>query len=309
MNNPKVFIIILNFKGYADTANCIKSLQKSTYSNYEIILIDNASTDDSPQLLLKTFPNIHFIQSKYNGGYAYGMNLGAKYAISQKADYILYLNNDTEVEPDFLERLLERMTNDNEIGIVSPKVLYMHDKSKIYCAGGKIDYLLCGGVAEFQGKPADSFGNDDRGLTLAEGCCLLIKKEVFEEIGYMNEKYFMYFEDVDFSYNVKKKFAIKYAHDSIVYHKSGAGKSWSEYSPLYYYYYTRNRLWFFADFSLLYRLYVIIFSFLNTAAKTLILEKNLIASGGKNERIKQSMKKLWKGFAEGLLLILKIREK
>jgi len=302
---PKVFAVVLNWNGTEDSRKCIESLLHSTYSNLHIVIVDNSSTDDSPYLLAKEFPDIELIQAERNGGYAYGMNLGAKYALELGADFVIYVNNDVIVTPTFLEPMLELARSRNEIGIVSSKVLYTEKPDIIYCAGAKVSYLRCGGVAEYQGRGKDECANEIRETTLAEGCLLLIKKSIFEKIGFMEEKYFMYLEDVDYAERVRAHFKIMYTNKSIIYHKSGAGKSWAEYSPLYYYYYTRNRLWYFADKNFFYRLYVIIFSLLNSMAKFFILAKTYLVQN-ENERIKSSIKSLWKGFLEGTFLILNL---
>ena len=305
-SHPKVFAVILNYNGYDDTKNCINSLKKIDYPNYNIIVVDNASTDESYNKLKNEFPRIPVVVTEFNMGYTGGMNAGAKYAMEHDADYILLSNNDMLYESDFLRILIERIETDSTIGIISPKVLYMHDTNMIYCAGGEFKLFRCGAVNMFKGMPSEKYGNEEREITSAEGSCLLIRKEVFEKAGYYNDKYFIYFEDIDFSDRVRKYYKIYYEPKSKVYHKTGAGLTWQDYSPFYYYYYSRNRLIYFSKFNLLLKTYAILFSLINTIAKSLTLFKAYILNKDKRKRIKNGFNSLWEGTFTGLKIILGI---
>jgi GT2 family glycosyltransferase len=300
-NNPKVFAIVLNYNGYDDTKECVESLINSE-EELIIVIVDNNSSDDSFQKLCTFFPNIKFIKSGKNLGYAGGMNLGIKYALKERADFVLLINQDIVVTPHFLKPMLKTFTDFENTGIVSNKVIYKDQKEVIYCAGGRISKVLCTGVAEYQGKNAVSFANEDREISLAEGCFLLVKKEVFEKIGLLDERFFMYLEDVDFSERVKKYFKIFYSHKSVVYHKSGAGISWAKYTPLYNYYYTRNRLWFYKTKTFIEKLYVIFISIVISLVKSfsIIIKK-------RNKMLK-SLKALWAGLIDGILLLTGIKD-
>ena len=141
---PKVDIIILNYNGYKDTIECIKSLQDITYNNIDIIIIDNNSTDNSEYEIKKFISksnNIQYIQSGKNIGFSGGNNIGIKLSLEKKSDYICLLNNDTVVEPDFLEPLIDIMEKDKSIGITSGKIMYYDEPTKIWCAGGYIDEI------------------------------------------------------------------------------------------------------------------------------------------------------------------------
>lgn len=296
-----VCAIVLNYNGFADTQNCIISLQKCTYPFLDTIIVDNASTDESVKRINDEFPNITLLQSKHNGGYAMGMNIGINYALNKKYDYILILNNDTEVTEDFLQPMLIEFENNKNIGIVSPKVGYLENRNQIYCAGAEISTLLCGGVSKYKGKNIIDYANRNRKISMAEGCCFLVKREVFENMGLMDESFFMYFEEVEFSDRVNKKFDILYVSDSIIYHKGGGGKQWNRYTPLYYYYYTRNRFLFFRKKNFLIKLYVFIFASLNTIAKYLVLSKSKYFATFENKiRYNELRKSLKKGFYDGL---------
>jgi hypothetical protein len=295
---PKVVIVVLNWNAFEDTYHCIKSLIKVKYKNFSIILVDNNSSDGSYEKLKNEFTDIKVLQSGWDGGYAYGTNYGAKVALQQGADYVIYLNNDTEVEEDFLDQLMNVFSNYDNVGIVSSKVFYMHDKTKLYSAGGTFNKFRCTGVNSYQGKDADTHGNEIKEINFAEGCCMCIKRAVFEKIGFMNEEYFMYFDEIDYSVKAIKYFKLYYTPYSKIYHKAGAGITWKDFSAFYYYYFTRNRINFYRNFSILWQIYSIIYSILISILKTLV-----IYTRNKDSELKKKngkVKAIWKGLIDGI---------
>ncbi len=220
----KVGIILLNYNTYQDTIECIYSLQNIHYPCYEIIVVDNCSTDDSYSKLL-AISNITLLKSDYNGGFAYGNNIGIEYALKHHCDQILLLNNDTTVEPDFLNELVSVSLN-NGVGIVAPKILYYHQKDKIWSAGGTINWNLFVGYNR-QNKMPNNHLIEQKQMDFVNGCCMLIKKEVILDIGKLPEDYFMYFEDLDYCVQVGKKYKIMYVSKAVIYHKvsSSSGDS------------------------------------------------------------------------------------
>lgn len=301
--NHSVFVVVLNYNNFSDSSRCIKSLLECSYDKLSIVIVDNASSDNSVSLLRTSFPQLEFILSEKNGGYAHGMNLGAKYALEKGAEFIMLLNNDTVVEKSFFEPIIELALSDKKIGIISPKVAYLSEKDKLYCGGGEFSLLLCGGVAKYQGKSFSLYANAIREITNAEGCCMFIRREVFAKVGYMDEKYFMYFEEVEYSQRVLKHFKIFFHNKAIIYHNVGAGKKWEDFSALYYYYYTRNRFWFFDRYGFIIKVWVIIFALINSLAKSLFLIKAYLFDLN-NEKYISSFNSLWKGFYDGLVYLV-----
>ncbi len=297
----KVFAVILNYNGYEDTMNCLRSIQRESYSAVFPVIVDNASPDGSGKKLATELQDVPVILNPENTGYAGGMNTGARYALEQGADYVLYVNNDTEFSGSTISELVKVAGKDEKIGIVSPKVLYLDEREKIYCAGSKYLFYRCGNVSLGKGTDAASNRNDEEEITHAEGACLLIKKEVFETSGFMSEFFFMYFEDLDYSLRVNKKFKIIYAPKAVMYHQSGAGKSFEEYSLLYHYYFTRNRFLIFRNHGFLARIYVILYSTAITVLKSLAIIK------GAAEK-KKALNALWGGYGAGLVYILHLRK-
>ncbi len=225
-------IIILNWNQYEDTDECLNSLG----SNYKIMLVDNGSVDGSADKLKEKYPYIELIKNKTNLGFAAGNNVAIKKALQEGNDYILLLNNDTKVEPDFLELLIKVIEKPGSTGIVSPKMMFFHEPDKVWFCGGYYLPIL--------NKPAHAFNKQDE-IDWTSGCCMLIKKEVFNKIGLLDEDYFNNYEDVDFCYRAKKTgFGIKLIPESVIYHKFAASMG-GKFSPFYTYYRTRNNLLFF----------------------------------------------------------------
>lgn len=240
----KVTVVILNYKLKDQTIDCIKSVEKSTYPSLEIVVVDNNSEDGLGKEILN-FPNVKFIQNNDNLGYAGGNNVGIKYALEKGSDYIFILNPDTTLDKDAIKFLVERL-EDPKVGIVSPKV-YFSDSQKIWYAGGIFDKAnVLGshrGVDQQDKKQYDESSETD----FATGAALVIKKQAFEEIGFFDERYFLYYEESDFCYRAKLKgFKIMYIPKAVVYHKNAQATGLG--SPLQDYFITRNRMLFAAKF-------------------------------------------------------------
>ena len=192
----KVFIIILNYNKHEDTTNCINHLHKSDLpSGTEIIIVDNSQTDESKKVLSKAFPKIKLIKAKENKGFANGNNLGIRFALKNKASHIMIINPDVTVGKSFLKPLFETFNSKPKAGLISPIHSHQQNKQTFFGLGGKINW---------QTTKCEHLNTNK--LTLKEAtkyqfvsfACVLIKKEVFEKTGLLNELYFMYLEDVDY---------------------------------------------------------------------------------------------------------------
>jgi len=301
---PTIYAVVLNWNGYEDTAKCLASLRHATFSNLKIVLVDNGSTDGSAELLEHAFPEKVMLKLPHNGGYAAGNNAGIRFALDNGADYVLVLNNDVVVEKNFIQPMLELFGREPSAGLVTCKVYYESEPERIYAAGGSFSRWLCTGVNDRQGK-LDSATNhlkdDEHEITFVPGCLFLARREVFEKIGMMDEKFFLYFEDLDFSRRVQSRFRLYYTPSGKVYHKSGAGLNWASYTPTYYYYHTRNRLWAFEEDTLFYRVYVFLFTLLNATAKTITLLLHAHRGNRVREpRTRQKVFALWRGVMDGI---------
>lgn len=237
---PKVSIIILNWNGWADTKECLVSLNCVDYDNFEVILIDNGSKEslDFARDIEEQFSNlkIELILNEENLGFAGGNNQGIKIALEGGAEYVLLLNNDTTVEPDFLKKLIEAGEKNKSYGILGPVIYSSNEPEKIWFAGGQFNWLRTRGSHIFT-EPSDELKKVD----YITGCCLLVKKEVIEKIGLLSEDYFLYYEDGDWCLRARKA---GYLSGLIglakIYHKQS--HSTQEFSYPYIYYHSRNGL-------------------------------------------------------------------
>jgi len=241
---PKVFIIILNWNGWEDTKECLESLDRVAYDNFEVVLVDNGSKDNF-QFPISNFQKIkiHTVYNEENLGFAGGNNVGIKLALERGAEYVLLLNNDTIVEPDFLVGLVEEAKNDERAGIVGPLIYFHDDKKIIWSAGGKItEHFMRGELIGYQ-KTDEGHYQVAEQVAYISGTCLLIKAEVIKKIGLISEDYFLYYEDTDWCVRAKRAgWRSLVIPQSKIYHK--VSRSTQEFSYPYIYYHSRNGLMF-----------------------------------------------------------------
>jgi len=228
MTNPKVSIIILNWNTCEDTIECLESLKKIDYQNYEIIIVDNASSGDDVRILQDRFGDyVHIIANGRNDGFAGGCNIGMHYALEKGTDYILMLNNDTIVDARFLSEMVKVAEGDRAIGITGSKIYYERYPNRLQSVGGKMNWWL--GTITFYGRKVEDIGQYDN---LAErdfvvGTSLLVKKIVIDKISFLdNINFFFNYEDVDYCTRAKRAgFKIVYVPESKIWHKYGASSS------------------------------------------------------------------------------------
>lgn len=266
--NPLVDIIIVNYNGLADTVECVESLKKCRYDNFEIIIVDNCSTDDSYDNLNYKYSsenNIYIIKSNINNGFATGNNLGIDLAKYHHANYCVLVNNDTIVDPDFLTPLVEFAEKANTPIILTGKILYYYDKKRIWYGGGFFDKYKGTGV-HLHGNELDDPQDDQiRSCNFICGCLLFMSLNVVDIIGPLPEEYFLYGEDTDYSLNaLKHNIPMFYIPNSIIYHKvSASTKKLSNFS---YYYMLRNRFYVISKYEKgLYKISAYAFSMLSIA--------------------------------------------
>lgn len=237
-----VYVILVNYNGYKDTIECVNSLRKINYSNFKIIIVDNGSNDDSLEILKQNLNDCIILECKENRGFSGGNNIGINYALKHDAEYILMLNNDTLVEADFLNYMVESFECNNNIGLVGCKIMYYDYKNIIWYGGGYIDWFKFTGMNFQIGKEDIGQCNVSKEISFMTGCCMLIKKEVFQSVGYLSEDYFMYYEDVDLCVRINDAgYKIWYNPKAIVYHKVGISSGGEE-SPFFIKWCTRNRI-------------------------------------------------------------------
>ncbi len=135
--NELVAIILVNWNGFDFTKACLESLGKVDFPDFKVILVDNASQNQEGSRLKKAFPEIILIENQDNLGFAGGNNVGIRHALGQGFSHLLLLNNDTEVEPDFLGEMMRKINQNPRLGVIQPLILFLNDPKKIWSAGGK----------------------------------------------------------------------------------------------------------------------------------------------------------------------------
>ncbi|MFH1297953.1 MAG: glycosyltransferase family 2 protein [Bacteroidota bacterium] len=236
---PLVSIVAVNFDHPKVTCDFIESLHKITYPNIEVIIVDNKSPNDDPAIIKECFPNVILYESHVNWGFAGGNNQGIMRA---RGDYVLLLNNDTIVDQDFLEPLVEKLETNPQIGAVSPKIRFYYDPEIIQYAGFHpiSKYTVRNSLVGFREKDKGQY-DEDRETAYAHGAAMMVPMRVIKEIGLMSYIFFLYYEEADWSYRIKKAgYQIWYVGNSLVYHKESV--STGKLSTLKTYYLNRNRL-------------------------------------------------------------------
>ncbi len=214
MINSKVAIIIVNWKKYDITSSCIESILNSTNSNFKIILVDNES-DNKKVKKFKYRNEIKIIQNKKNEGFSKANNIGIDYALKNNYDYTILINNDTVVKKNLIEVLLKTAQAKN-FSVLQPLILKYNGK-EIWNAGGRINYFFGNFIT--RKKVVNSLNSSHELIEWLTGCCCLFKTNIFKEIGKLDESFFAYYEDVDFSLRLKKHgYEIGFTSKTHVYH-------------------------------------------------------------------------------------------
>ncbi len=216
---PKVTVLIPNYNGKKWLEKLLPTVEKTTYPNKEILVVNNGSTDNSGQFLKKNYPNVRVVEVKKNRGYAGANNFGVKFA---KGKYILFLNNDTQVTPSFLEPLVERMEKDNTVGAVQPQIRHMVKKDVIDSIGSLFTFTgFLYHYGYFQSYKERKY-QKELSVYSVKGACFLMSKEDYIDLGGIDESFVTYVEESDLCHRILlsgKK--IVYVPKSVVYHFGG----------------------------------------------------------------------------------------
>ena len=197
----QISIIIPHYNGSKIIIECLSSLKMSKYRNYEILIVDNGSTDDSIELINKNFSEVNVVKSDINLGYAGGCNLGAK---SAKGKYLLFLNNDTIQNKNWLEPLITKLEGNNNISSVQPKILNYYNKQNFDYAGGSGGYLDIFIYPFSRGRVFDTIEQDNgqyedsTRIFWASGTGFITRKSIFESVGGFDETLFAHMEEIDY---------------------------------------------------------------------------------------------------------------
>jgi GT2 family glycosyltransferase len=271
--NQKIYIILVNYNGFEDTIECLKSLKNLIYDNYQVIVVDNDSIDNSISKISKAIVDkkiiiynenealkggsqekenlflnpIVLIEAKENNGFAAGNNIALQYILAKNDfGYIWLLNNDTVVDKNALTELVAGISHYKNVGAVGSKILYYDNRKLLQNVGSKIDentfFKLCKPILDL-GKDNIDNGQFDYDFEVNDimGASLLVKKEVLSKVGLMPEEYFLYGEETDWNFNMQKYgFKLMTIYKSRVYHKKSRTTG-GDLSPITLYYRTRNQ--------------------------------------------------------------------
>ena len=239
-DQPLVSIITLTWNQTKVTCEFLESTRKLKYKNYEILVCDMGSDEDPTSYIdNQQFPNTKVLRSETNLGFTGGNNWGMRQA---KGDYVFIVNNDTEVTPDLLDDLLAPFYKDVTIGVTCPKIRYYHHPDVIQYAGFNPINMYTGRTTSVGSMEVDKGQYDTSGFTHgAHGCAMMVKKEVIDKVGMFPEKFFIYYEEWDWSSRILKAgFKIYYQAKGLIYHKESI--TMGKQSALKVYYHTRNRI-------------------------------------------------------------------
>ena len=241
MNDSLCYIIIVNYNSSSNTINCINSILESTYSNFQIILVDNYSTDDSLNSLKTFYSNIDkitIIKSDKNGGYGYGVNIGLKHSILKKdCRYIWVLNNDTIIFNNTLEEFVSAEINSKNLKIWGSKVL--NKDFTIQSLGCRINKYFMTTKHNYNGFKDICYDKSKYKIDYIHGCSMFFNKDVVNRVGLFDENYFLFYEDVDYSMQSKRNnISLDICNKSKIIHKENSTIKKMNYE----FYSTSNRL-------------------------------------------------------------------
>ncbi len=223
IHSPKVSVVILNWNGKDDLVACLRSVFSLSYKNFDVVVVDNASRDGSIEAAKSAFSRAHFILNTENVGFASGMNIGIRFALSQGAEYVWILNNDTKCDRRSLSELVSVAESDEEPALYSPIVL-SPDGSEWF-SGGEIRYAR---MRTEHIRPSGTILGDpnpyDTGYL--SGCALFLSRKAIESVGLFDEGYFLYYEDADLSVRaIRKGFHLRIVPKSVVVHSEKSSEN------------------------------------------------------------------------------------
>ncbi|MBD9355766.1 methyltransferase domain-containing protein [Methylomonas albis] len=239
---PKVAVIILNWNGKDDTIECLNSVKEIDYLNYNILVVDNGSNDDSLTSIKKLFPDVILIETGHNKGYAGGNNAGIRHALEIGAEYIILLNNDTIVDKLVIKSFIEASAIIDNPSIMGGKIYYYSHPDRLWYAGArwlpsKLDFEHIG-LGQKDDPAFDRFSRVD----YVTGCLMFIPAEIFHQVGLLDEDFFLTYEETDWCYRAKKLgYESYYIPAAKIWHKVSVSFGGPE-SPIFEYFMARNRL-------------------------------------------------------------------
>ena len=294
MSYPKIFLIILNWNGKEVLEECLQSIEKIDYPNYEVIVVDNGSTDGSQKAIKEDFPYVHLIENDKNEGVAEGQNIGIRYALEKKTDYVFILNNDLTLDKNILKELLKVIESDDKIGVAGPIVYWADDPERIQFGDGMINWKT--------GRDRHlEVGKIDKGQHSVKNVdyvgLIFVSSDVLKKVGFYNSNYFAYWEDADLCTRVKKAgYKVVCVSNAKIWHKGSY--TVKKISGFFEYYNTRNEFLFRKKYAtrvqfISFMLCFFVFDFWFTSGM-LLYHKNI-----------KALMSFYKGIKDGLLHVMR----
>ena len=240
-DSPSVGIVTVNYNSAAFIGEFLDSLRLVDYPDAHLIVVDAASHDGSADEIARRCPQAHLVRCEENVGIARGNNIGAEICRERGFDYILFINNDTSHEPDLLRVLVDAA---GQRTMTVPRILYAHDRRLISTHAGDFDWNLGLFRNTHHGKPDGPATRQRRELRTASFCCMLVPTGAFADVGPLDERFFMYYEETDFLRRaLEAGYRLLYVPEAVVYHQESASSGGGWMTPFKLYYATRNRLY------------------------------------------------------------------
>ena len=247
---PLVSIALLKWNNADDTLECLSSLQDVRYPNFDVVVVDNGSEDDSVSRLkdfAKSAPfQVHLLQNGENKGFSGGCNTAIEWALRDGGEYLFLLNNDTTVDPLFLDRLIAEASTRPKAGILVPSIFFYYEPSLLWFGGStqvRWSKMNQGITSSLFKKELPKEQLSPQVISFATGCAMLLRTDSLRGVGGFDERFFLYFEDADLSFRFRKEgWDIVWVPDSHIQHKVSATTLTKVGSPRVHYYDTRNVL-------------------------------------------------------------------
>lgn len=242
MRNSKISIVILNWNGVDDTLKCLDSVKEIDYPNFDVIVVDNGSTDNSVEVIKKRFSEVTLITTGKNLGFAEGNNVGIRYAINNSPEFILLLNNDTVVDPKLIDALLDAANRHVDDGIFGARLLHMHSHDMVQFAGAwwddkEVCFRYLG-----EGEREENLSEEEIETDYVCGAALFFRANVARKIGLLDGRFFLSWEESDWCFRARRAgYGCRMVPRARVWHKIAASFD-GEKSPLRSYFISRNRL-------------------------------------------------------------------
>jgi len=247
LDQPKVAIVVISWNSLDDVVGCLKSVHQMDYPNYEIVIVDNASTDGSPETIKQLFLDSILLQNKRNLGSTGGNNAGLRYAVKNGFQYVLQLNADVVLEVNTLTDLVSKAEKNPRLGLLSPALHYYNSPKKVQYCGSTLNWDAFTENHFDNPKDLENVSPNDFWIW---GTSMLIKCDLIKKIGYYKENYFAYCEDIDYSLRAQKAgYKVEVFTAIHVYHKShNIDQGGRANLPLHWFFYiTRNGYWFWKE--------------------------------------------------------------